>query len=706
MAGPTPQKRVLPPRERRDATAKRRASSPVQTPAATSSARRQSTPTQPAESRPKRKYTKRSSFVRIQTPSSRASSTPAAVVEETLPTRLNSNEPLPTLKDKQDRDLNLNEYQSIAESAVLSASLHRSRMQWLVDGVFQKYWVKPVKRKGVVEAPPNNPDVKSMQKLGIATITIEPHTFDAVFYTVRDPAGPQPYQRHANQHTTKHMIPPQSPYGATPPPIAFQRSGTHAAAPAPPFNHSPAGPIKASSPSTQPKPHLPSTPSYPNTPSQPATPQLNPQPATPQLNHGTQPLPARTDQPGGPIGPPAPAAVSVKQEEAPRPVSASLQSTPSVQPPPPAAGSTNAPSSATTPTPGPSQKPSQPPGGKGSTTDPVIQMLAARAASDHKLKELMKIVATSKASAEQLKEFQAHIDEFNEVVRKQEAERVARNQERSNTERPSNALVPAVSEASKEGKAVPAPSPSTLAQTPKQSPAPTAAQSSVPKPTHGQQRQPPPSPGPAAFPGVIHTFTPAPQRPSGPGGPMGGFMGYPPPPRPEPIVKHIVMELTSIPGSGQSPCQDRWLFPEHAVLEIRYGGLEMICSFFVERKGSEILSRQGAGAAENENSAMRMKWKAEQEYYQPVTMTVKATNHRTIETIARAAKPLPLVQSYMKNVMDKKERAPTEYLAYQLPREGSTTAAEGSEPAFVDSGVELGSESCSEDDELKDVYGI
>jgi hypothetical protein len=46
-------------------------------------------------------------------------------------------------------------------------------------------------------------------------------------------------------------------------------------------------------------------------------------------------------------------------------------------------------------------------------------MLAARAASDPQLKELMKVVATSKASPEQLKEFQVHIDEFNEVVRRQ-----------------------------------------------------------------------------------------------------------------------------------------------------------------------------------------------------------------------------------------------------------------------------------------------
>ena len=87
-------------------------------------------------------------------------------------------------------------------------------------------------------------------------------------------------------------------------------------------------------------------------------------------------------------------------------------------------------------------------------------------------------------------------------------------------------------------------------------------------------------------------------------------------------------------------------------------------------------------------------------------MTIKAMNHRTIETIARAANPLPAVQEYMKNVMDKKERAPVEYLVHQLPRERCHVGVEGAETGFVDSGVELGSESGSEDDELRDVYGI
>lgn len=124
----------------------------------------------------------------------------------------------------------------------------------------------------------------------------------------------------------------------------------------------------------------------------------------------------------------------------------------------------------------------------------------------------------------------------------------------------------------------------------------------------------------------------------------------------------------------------------------------MLCSFLVERRGSEILASTG-----DECHAEGSTWKADQEYYEPVTMTVRATHHRTIETIARAAKMLPQVQEHMKNVLEKAERAPREYLVHQLPREdvGADTT-EG----FIDSGVELGNESPSEDDELKDVYGI
>jgi hypothetical protein len=137
-------------------------------------------------------------------------------------------------------------------------------------------------------------------------------------------------------------------------------------------------------------------------------------------------------------------------------------------------------------------------------------------------------------------------------------------------------------------------------------------------------------------------------------------------------------------------------------LDIKYGDVEMICSFFVERKGSEILASL-AGESAEEMTALRSKWKADQEYYQPITMLVRANQHRTIETIARAAKVLPQVQAHMKAVMKDKVRAPEEYLVHQLPREKGLATGEIPSVDFVDSAVEMLSD--EEDDELKEFYG-
>ncbi|KIW26527.1 uncharacterized protein PV07_09614 [Cladophialophora immunda] len=687
MAEVTPQKRVLPARDRRDPASKRRASSPAQLAApasASTPAVRKQTSAVSSEPRHKRPYKKRASLVRVQTPISVSRSPPSiSVGEDVLPTRIVANQPLPTIKEKQPSNLSVREYQSIAESAVIAASLHRSRMQWLYHGIFEKYWVKPVKRKGVIEAPPNNPDAKSMQRLGAATMTIEPHTFDIVFYTVRDQTGPPPFQRHPNQHALKHMAapppPPHSPYTSFPPPG--------------PYHHAkPLHPPPSASPS-------PSTSALPRAPNPPAPVRDTPPSAVPSPS---------------PIGPPP---NQIKQEKDSRPCAASFPPNP-----PPAQSPREQPQ-----TPRPESRPNPPPGGRGSTTDPVIQMLAARAASDPQLKELMKIVATSRASPEQLKEFQAHIDEFNEVIRRQEVERLPKGDSRPPSQQPPS-TTPTVPEASKQSAIESNPTaPSSLPPGPSSNPSPTMVpgRSSTYNPSQPPPRQhpdtatpapPPPASagpplGPGVLPGVMHTFPHVPP-PTGRGGPMGSYIGYhpqppqpppPPPARPEPFIKHIVMEITSVPSGNQAACPDRWLFPEYAVLEIRPGGLEMICSFLVERKGSQMTA---GGEPAEEKGEKEGKWQAEQEYYQPVTMSIKALNHRTIETIAKAAKILPVVQEHMKEVMSKKQRAPVEYLVHQLPRERSHVGADGTETGFVDSGVDLGSDSASEDDELKDVYGI
>lgn len=391
-------------------------------------------------------------------------------------------------------------------------------MQWLCDGVFKKYWTKPIKRKGgVIEQPPNNPDVKSMQKLGNATITIEPHTFEATFYVVRDPQVvlPPVYKPPPQQLVKQH---PQAPV--------------------------------VHSPIVSTVPALSST-----TASKPGT-----------------------------------------------------------------AGSGTPASS--------SSRPPTPPGG-AKTTDPVIQMLASRAATDSHLKDLMKVVATSRASPEQLKEFQAHIDEFNAIVKRQEIER----------ERLAKLA------------------------------ASTPPQAAHPTPYNSVPRNSPLNPQ---------------------------FATYSAQPRSEPLIKHIVLEFISPVAAGGTANTDRWLFPENAVLDMKYGGIEMTCSFLVERKGADVLASIKDTTTEGVRG-MADRWDVNTEYYQPVTMVVKATQHRTIETIARSAKPLPDVQKYMKEAMEKKTRAPQAYLVYQLPRDRSGAGD------FVDSAVEL---SGGEDDELKDLYPI
>ncbi|KAF2224565.1 hypothetical protein BDZ85DRAFT_261189 [Elsinoe ampelina] len=82
------------------------------------------------------------------------------------------------------------------------------------------------------------------------------------------------------------------------------------------------------------------------------------------------------------------------------------------QPPPPYTnGRPHQPVASTQQAPAPASAP--PP---KQSPDPVIQLLASRAATDSNLKELMKIVATGSATPEQLKTFQGHIDELNAIV--------------------------------------------------------------------------------------------------------------------------------------------------------------------------------------------------------------------------------------------------------------------------------------------------
>ena len=124
-----------------------------------------------------------------------------------LPVKVRDNRPLPVLPEAQALSLPKDEYQSIAASAVLHSSLDRSRLKWICDGVFKRYWVRPESGKNAKPPPPNNPELKWQKSKGACRIRIEPHIFEAEVY-VEEKAKPQPAP-------VRQFVPPthQSAYG-------------------------------------------------------------------------------------------------------------------------------------------------------------------------------------------------------------------------------------------------------------------------------------------------------------------------------------------------------------------------------------------------------------------------------------------------------------------------------------------------------------
>ena len=503
--------------------------------------------------------------------------------------------------------LSAKEYQSIADSAVLATSLHRSRLKWLAEGIFERYWTKPSKKKGT-ESIANNPDLKTMQRLGPSAILVGPHTFDATIYTVRDNIA----HRHPNQYPQRSVAPQPS----------FQN-------------------------------YLPAAPQATNLQARPLT---NQKAQLPQSE--------------------------VKQEK--------FSSVATASP------TTQAPNVRTTPKPQPAAAPASQSTAAHSGPDPVIRMLATRAATNPDLKALMKVVASSKASQEQLKLFQSHIDELNVIVRQQQ-----------DTE---TSLLESQSSQSDQGLSKPT-----------QRDGPSDAISETLHPPRDDKSRPAPSPYLAH---EQHSGPPNSQpRLAGRSGPLGPplnappYAHYPPPqqkmPIPEPRIKAIVLEFTSPASSAVPASQDRYLFPEYAVLDTPLSGqgLEMVCSFFVLRKGFELLAMQSTeGPFSGMTVGGRTRWKANEEYYQPVTITMKTSQHRILETIARAARPLGEVQKRMEEIMQAKTRVKDEWLVMRLPREKGMSAdtTSGHDRGFVDSAVEIEEDGGSgdEDDELKAFYGI
>ncbi|PYI06537.1 hypothetical protein BO78DRAFT_342988 [Aspergillus sclerotiicarbonarius CBS 121057] len=586
------EKRRLSARERREPAAKRRASEAVSRPSP-----------QPQHSSRKKASTP------VVAPS--PPPPPPEPTEPPLPTKIKDVDGLPTTAAPQSTSLTAKEYQSFAESAVLLASLERSKKKWLSDGILERYWTKPKKTKRE-QIEGKNPPKETMSKVGACNIVVGPHLFDAMLYTVKDPNAPPPIQYTTPQRPMVH-------YGH---PNNFQQYH--------PYPHSPAPPQNARQHPAQGSPATPGT----------------PQPAYPSGSHPPPSHPARTPS----------------------------------QPPHRAPG----PQSAQRPSPSQNPQTNQPP---KPSPDPVIQMLATRAASDPDLKALMRVVASSKASQEQLRAFQAHIDELNAIIRAREQQQQRQQQQRQS--QPSTPAHPPPSRQSQPPPQTPQPqqtpqqsqtpssqkppqqpdqqkpqgqpqsqsSPRVEVQVPKPSPSATSAQ-----PSNTNSSQPPPTPTPQApkpapqvsikqEPGVVASgqstsqptsspnvtpapaATPDPQKQSSPAvrpmpppqqqqpGPRPGppyppyqqapYQGHPPaiqsrplqygspapyyrpaPPPPPPRLnyKSVVFEFTSpltpygSSTSGHAGSGDRYLFPEYTILEWLPGGNTVLASFLLVKK--------------------------------------------------------------------------------------------------------------------------
>lgn len=349
------------------------------------------------------------------TPTARESPSVQQAKSSGLPSKISASAPLPVLLDKsQPASLPDSEYQSLASSAVLAASLERSQHAWTREGIFQRFWKKPEGRQ-------KGPDLvlKSMKDKGRCRLRIEPHIFEVNLWVVTKPRPPPP---------PKSQVQP-APYRPQQQTQYYQNRPLP-----PPGQPQPLAPLQSR---------------------QPSAPQATPQPATPA------------------------------------------------------------------------------PQDKKASPDPVISMLATRASSDPELKALMKEVATGKATQEQLKVFQKHIDELGAVIQAQKLKEAAEEEKRVK-----QSATPVQSNTTPQ---------SALAQ-------------AVPQPVQNTVWQQQPLPPP----------------------PVQQYVPPPPPPPSEVVFAFTLAGAT----------EDRFLFPQYSILE-PLSAQHVLASFIVTRKGSEAADPTG-----------------------------------------------------------------------------------------------------------------
>lgn len=268
-----------------------------------------------------------------------------------------------------------------------------------------------------------------------------------------------------------------------------------------------------------------------------------------------------------------------------------------------------------------------------SSTDPVIQLLANRAATDYKLRDLMTIVASGNASPEELEVFQGHINDISASLRKKNelgAPQTGLSRTAGNT--PAGRPLAPVS-----GEDMTNPV----------HPNSGSVRPDYPSGPHsGASRQVTPSPRPSIMNSNHHNANyHAPRGPVHTSKPEGSSVSH----RPETTA--VVFEFVA--GSG-----DRFLFPKYSILDFSTSGTQVIASFLVVRKGSD-----------SDSSAS---YESEVEYYQPVTIRISAASAKILDPLARVVAHPTEARKYMNEVMDRTTRAENARLAIRLPRDPET----------------------------------
>ncbi|KAH6847533.1 hypothetical protein B0I37DRAFT_397676 [Chaetomium sp. MPI-CAGE-AT-0009] len=623
---------------------------------------------------------------------------PAVDIPPPLPKSITAGKPLPTVDTPQPDDLPSTDFQTVTESGVLSESLSRSRQKWTMEGIFEKYWSKPTKKKGVVIEEPNNPPKESMTKLGQITITVEPHVFEATMFAVKDPKPPPPPPPPTERPIVQYgppngMMPPPptpTPKATTPtnasglPPSATQ---PQAQGPAP-VETKPPAPIQTHTPTQTPtlplaRPNvnqatpdeLRSAPSIPPMTARPiASPRgmetvLSPSTATPLI---PQTSPATQPQPPRPTPPPSyslpPGSTTATTAGPPRPTNTvTNNSVPN--------GTSAAPASAAgKPAPG---------------TDPIILMLAEKAGSDPQLRDLMKRVAQGEAAKHELERFQAIIDAITAESKRNggtsgpSADRLlvdgrtvryfadevraildivlTSNPKQTSADlRPpvgSDALVVMLVKTALDDSKTRdivrriAENKTQFADATDLKVTLDGLRTKLIKEKERQQTQSPvpASPVPTKPNGAPNGYTPLSTAIAQSPTPQTALRSKgPPPPPPKPDFSALVFEFTG--GTG-----DRYLFPKFSLLEYVPvpSGQQVIASFLLVRKGSK---------AEYPMADPQL------DYYQPLTIRLFTHAGRHLEHLARVVAPPDEVRRYMDDVMTRMTRAEYILLAMRLPR--------------------------------------